>query len=132
VYVEYFCDAAGSHNLYRRSVAFDAASKPLITDSDILLSNIRENPGGTDCFLYQPSTITVGSTPFTFILDVAVTLTVQTQQLDPITNTYQTETKALLNVSPRNVFNTWSFAGMGYMSRIQSTPITVQNLMALP
>jgi hypothetical protein len=55
---------------------------------------------------------------------------VQTQQLDPITNTYQTETKALLNVSPRNVFNAWSLASIGYTDRIQSTPVTVTNLLA--
>ena len=59
---------------------------------------------------------------FTFVLDVAVTLTVQTQQIDPITKQYQTETKALLNVSPRNVFNAWELAGIGYTERIQSTP----------
>ena len=49
-------------------------------------------------------------TPFTFVLDVAITLTVETQQIDPITKQIQTETKALLNVSPRNVFNAWSLA----------------------
>ena len=68
--------------------------------------------------------MTVQGTPFTFVLDVAVTLTVQTQQIDPVTKQFQTETKALLNVSPRNVFIAWVLAGMGYTDRIQSTPAT--------
>ena len=64
------------------------------------------------------------------MLDVAITLTVQTEQIDPVTRQFQTETKALLNVSPRNVFNAWSLAGLGYTDRIQSTPATVTSLMA--
>ena len=87
------------------------------------------NPGGTPCFTYQTSTITVNATPFTFVLDVAITLTVQTQQIDPVTKVYQTETKALLNVSPRNVFNAWELASIGYTDRIQSTPATVTALL---
>jgi prepilin-type N-terminal cleavage/methylation domain-containing protein len=130
VYVEYTCDAAGSGNLYRNVMAFDAATKPALTNSNILLSNIIPNPGGVDCFLYQTSEIWVGATPFNFVLDVAVTLTVETEQLDPITNTYQTETKALLNVSPRNVFHAWTYAGMGYTNRIQSTPTSLAALLA--
>jgi hypothetical protein len=54
---------------------------------------------------------------------------VQTQQLDPITRRYQMETKALLNVSPRNVFNAWAYAGMGYSERIQPTPPSITLLL---
>jgi type II secretory pathway pseudopilin PulG len=135
VYVEYYCDngdtgTTGSHNLYRRIMAFNAAPpKPAVTNSQILLSNIYPNPGGTQCFQYQPQTVVVQGTSYTFILDVAVTLTVQTQQLDPITRRYQTETKALLNVSPRNVFNAWAYAGMGYTERIQPTPPSIALLL---
>jgi len=57
---------------------------------------------------------------------------VQTQSVDAVTKQFQTETKALLNVSPRNVFNTWSLASIGYTDRIQSTPTTVTTLIALP
>jgi type II secretory pathway pseudopilin PulG len=129
VYVEYTCDSAVSHNLYRNVMAFDAASKPAVTDSQILLSNIIDNPGGTPCFTYQTTTMIVQGTPFTFVLDVAVTLTVETEEIDPITKVKQTETKALLNVSPRNVFNAWMLASMGYTDRIQSTPATVTALL---
>jgi Tfp pilus assembly protein PilW len=128
VYVEYTCDVA-SGNLYRNAMAFTAGTKPAVTAANVLLSNIIANPGGTACFTYQTSTITVNGTLFTFVLDVAITLTVQTQQLDPITRTYQTETKALLNVSPRNVFNAWSFAGYSYTDRIQSTPASIVALL---
>ena len=128
VYVEYTCDTA-SHNLYRNVMRYDATSKPAVTDSHILLGNIIDNPGGTPCFTYQTTSMTVQGTPFTFVLDVAVTLTVQTQQLDPITRAYQTETKALLNVSPRNVFSAWQMASLGYTDHIQSTPASVTALL---
>jgi type II secretory pathway pseudopilin PulG len=140
VYIEYYCDngdpgTTGTFNLYRNVMAFDAVPpKPSVTNSMILLSNVHPNPpdaGGAarPCFQYQTVTVTVNGTPFTFVLDVAVTLTVQTQQVDPITRQYQTETKALLNVSPRNVFNAWELAGMGYTNRIQSTPTSITALL---
>jgi len=49
-----------------------------------------------------------------------------------VTKQYQTETKALLNVSPRNVYNALQLANMGYTDRIQSTPGTVAALAAAP
>jgi prepilin-type N-terminal cleavage/methylation domain-containing protein len=130
VYVEYTCDHSGSNNLYRNVMPFDAATKPPLTDAQILLSNIVDNPDGSDCFKYQRATVMVQGTPFTFILDVAITLTVQTQLKDPVTQQFQKETKALLNVSPRNVFSAFSLAGIGYTDRIQSTPVSVTTLLA--
>lgn len=142
VYVEYTCDngdagTVGTHNLYRNVMAFNAAAKPALDNSMILLNNIYPNDPDTGgvarpCFKYQTVTITTGTpaTNFTFVTDVAVTLTVQTEQIDPVTRQYQKETKALLNVSPRNVFNTWAYAGLAYTDRIQSTPATVVSLLA--
>ena len=131
VYVEYTCDATVTNNLYRNVMAFDLnpAAKPALTNSQILLSNVIPNPGGTDCFRYETSLINVNGTNFRFVLGVAVTLTVETEQIDPITQARQTETKALLNVSPRNVFNAWSYAGMNYTHRIQSTPVSITDLL---
>jgi prepilin-type N-terminal cleavage/methylation domain-containing protein len=137
VYVEYSispsCICSGTcspstttGNLYRNSMSWNAASKTPAAASQILLSNITQNPNGTACFTYQPKTVS----PDTYVTDVAVTLTVQTQILDPITRTYQTETKALLNVSPRNVFNTWELAGSGSGNRVQPTPATITALLA--
>jgi prepilin-type N-terminal cleavage/methylation domain-containing protein len=132
VYVEYTCDTVGG-NLYRNAMAYDAtAKKPLPDPSLVLLGNILPNPGGTPCFTYQvTSPITIQGQPLSFVLDVAITLTVQTQQVDPVTKLKQQETKALLNVSPRNVFNAWELAGVGFTDRIQSTPASVSLLSGM-
>jgi hypothetical protein len=127
VYVEYTCDTTAG-NLYRNSIAFDAASKPAVTASEVLLDNISANPGGTDCFTYMPNPQPVVGAN-TYVLDVAITLTVHTAVKDPTTNAYITETKALLNVSPRNVFDVWQLASGGINNRVQPMPPTVANLL---
>ncbi|HJZ71086.1 MAG TPA: prepilin-type N-terminal cleavage/methylation domain-containing protein [Vicinamibacterales bacterium] len=142
VYIEYYCDNGdlgtdGSFNLYRNVVqpfvpfGAPAAVKPPVDSSMVLLSNVHPNPpdaGGVarPCFLYQEP---VPPSVPGMVLDVAVTLTVWSQGLDPITKQIQTETKALLNVSPRNVFFTWEFAGLGYMNRVQPTPPAIAALL---
>jgi hypothetical protein len=68
-----------------------------------------------------------------FVTDVAVTLTVQTSNPDPqvpLINgqpNYQRETKALLNVSPRNVYNAYEFAFLDYLNRVQPTPMMIKS-----
>ena len=124
VYLEYTCDTT-TNNLYRNSIAWNAASKPAVTGSQVLLSNVVANPSGTACFTYQ--TATVGAN--TYVTNVAITLTVQTQQVDPITKQYQIETKALLNVSPRNVFNVWELASIGLTNRVQPMPPSILALL---
>ena len=101
------------------------APSPAPTPSQILLSNIVENPNGTACFTYQTATLN----GITFVTDVAITLTVQTQLIDPVTKRYQTETKALLNVSPRNVFNAWELASLNVTNRVQPTPPSITALL---
>jgi prepilin-type N-terminal cleavage/methylation domain-containing protein len=143
VYVEYVCDngsiagvTSPSHNLYRNVMIFDpqttgyVATKPAVTPSQILLTNVYPNPSDTDgserpCFKYQWATVNGQQ----YVLDVAITLTVQTQQIDPLTRQYQTETKALLNVSPRNVFDVWTMAGYSESNRVQFTPPRVTALL---
>ena len=124
VYVEYTCDAVLG-NLYRNAMAFDAGAKPAVNASQVLLSNIQPNPGGAACFTYQQKTVGAN----TYVTDVAITLTVQTQKKDAVTKQFQKETKALLNVSPRNVFNAWELAGIGATNRIQPMPASVTNLL---
>jgi len=124
VYVEYSCDYT-AQNLYRNVMPFNAATKPAKTPAMVLLTNVIANPGGTPCFTYQ--TETVGTT--TYVTDVAITLTVRTQQVDPTTKQYQTEAKALLNVSPRNVFHVWELASLNLTKRIQPIPPSVVNLL---
>jgi hypothetical protein len=127
MYVEYTCDTDGG-NLYRNVMAFDADAKPALTSSEVVLTNIQPNPNGTACFTYQPDPLPVVGAN-TYVLDVAITLTVQTQLRDPITKQFQLETKALLNVSPRNIFNTWQLASAGITNRLQPMPATVAALL---
>ena len=124
VYVEYWCDIA-SGRLYRNSMPFTAGAKPAYTVDMVLIDNILANPGGTPCFTYQTQT----AAGATFVTDVAITLTVRTQNRDVNTNDFQTESKALLNVSPRNVFNVWQMAGLGNTNRVQPTPASVTALL---
>ena len=124
VYVEYWCDVA-SGRLYRNSMPFTAGAKPAYNVDMVLIDNILANPGGTPCFTYQ--TQTAGGS--TFVTDVAITLTVRTQNRDANTNDFQVESKALLNVSPRNVFNVWQMAGLGNTNRVQPTPASVTALL---
>ena len=129
VYLEYTCDLSTTPgHLYRNSMAIDATSKQAVTDNQILLSNILPNPDGTDCFTYLPNPLPVVGLN-KYVLDVAITLTVQTQMTDPATHQYQTETKSLLNVSPRNVFNVWQLASAGFTNRIQPLPSNVSNVL---
>ena len=138
-YIEYTCDSAtgppaGGGNLYRQVLYYDALPAAKInppTASMVVLSNILPNPpdsGSTTpapCFKYQEKSVGTD----TYVVDVSVTLTAQTQNADPQTNQFQTETKALLNVSPRNVFEGWQLASASVTNRIQPMPPTVTNLL---
>ena len=125
VYVEYVCDYANSGNLYRSVTPFSAAT---IIAQQVLLPNLTStgNPGGTPCFVYQEQPVNCNSTAANpcYVVDVAVTLTVQTQQRDPYTGQFQTETKALLNVSPRNVFDAYELSTLSN-NRVQPMPASV-------
>lgn len=130
-YIEYKCDTAGG-NLYRNVVNIvPGAVKPAVSSSMIVLNNLQPNPPdpGTvtaaPCFKYQEKTF--GGN--TYDVDVSVTLTVQTQNRDPQTQQFQQETKALLNVSPRNIFDVWELASAGVTNRIQPTPSIVTSLL---
>lgn len=137
-YVEYDCDTANG-KLYRNVMAFDASAKPDVTDREILLDNITANPEDTPCFTYMPSPLPYLTTVSdngcacnqSFVLDVAITLTVNTEQVDRLTRQVQTETKALLNVSPRNVFSVWQLASSGAdnANRLQPMPASVKLLL---
>jgi prepilin-type N-terminal cleavage/methylation domain-containing protein len=130
VYVQYECDV-NAGRLYRRSMAFNIGAKTPLTPDQTLLNNVVANPIDpatglpADCFTYQEA-IANGDK---YVVDVAITLTVQTPAPDPVTGLYQKETKALLNVSPRNVFNVWELAGLGVANRVQPTPPSVTNLL---
>ena len=129
VYVEYQCDVANGR-LYRNSMAFDTVGKVAPTVEQILIDNIEANPVNPDgtstpCFTYQTETVNGRR----YVVDVAVTLTIRSQARDKNTGDFQRETKALLNVAPRNVFNVWQMAGLGLYDRIQPVPAPVTALL---
>lgn len=124
VYVEYTCNTV-TGLLSRNMMAWNAASKPALTPAMALLSNVVANPGGSPCFMYQTETVQ-GTT---YVTAVAVTLSVRTQVIDPVTGQFQVETKTLLNVSPRNVFHAWQLASMSELNRIQITPASITALL---
>jgi prepilin-type N-terminal cleavage/methylation domain-containing protein len=145
VYVEYTCvpgtpQAPGF--LYRNQINFwNLPAVPPLDPSMIVLTGVLQNPNSlagaaVPCFTYQLQTrdgANAAQNDMAFVTDVAVTLTVQTQNPDPqapLINgqpNYQTETKALLNVSPRNVFNAYEFATLDYLNRIQPTPMLIKS-----
>jgi prepilin-type N-terminal cleavage/methylation domain-containing protein len=125
VYIEYSCDTANGF-LYRNEMPFDQTTPKLApVVSQILLNNIQPNPDGTDCFTYEVRTVVNDD----YVIDVAITLTVRTERRDPQTGAFQTETKALLNVAPRNVFEVWQMATMNMTNRVQPIPASVTALL---
>jgi prepilin-type N-terminal cleavage/methylation domain-containing protein len=141
LYVEYTCvpgTAAAPGFLYRNQMAFNAAagSKLPVNPGMVVLSNVLANPptlngGAVPCFTYQ--VVTVGTNlDYAFVTDVAVTLTVQTPLQDAQTHQFQQETKALLNVSPRNVFNAFLLARQGNDNRVQAMPLITKTNILYP
>ena len=129
VYVEYTCDTSTTPGfLYRSMSSITAGSKAAnVTLLDNVLVNPPASVGGANppCFVYQTGTANGN----TYVTDVAVTLTVQTQFRDPVTQQFQTETKALLNISPRNLVDGYYLDSMGQPNRLQPMPASVANLL---
>lgn len=132
-YVEYTCSQGTSTapgKLYRNQMSITAASKPALDNTMILLDNVLANPNDPSnntvpCFSYQVQPLGAGYV----VTDVAVTLTVQTQNKDAKTGQFQPETKALLNVSPRNVVEVFDTARLVDPLRAQPIPASVTNLL---
>jgi len=133
VYVEYVCTqgtVAAPGNLYRNQMSITAGAKPAVDNTMILLNNVLTNPNDPNgnavpCFAYQVQTLGSGLC----VTDVAVTLTVQTQNKDPQTGQFQPETKALLNVAPRNVVEVYDTASLVDPTRAQVIPPSVSALL---
>jgi prepilin-type N-terminal cleavage/methylation domain-containing protein len=135
VYIEYTCSQGTITNpgfLYRNQMLITAASKPANDNTMILLGNVLGNPNDANnnpvpCFNYQVRQI--GNLPNYCVTNVALTLTVQTQNKDQQTQQFQPETKALLNVGPRNVIEVWGTANLVDSTRAQSMPASVTALL---
>ena len=133
VYLEYTCTqgtSAAPGSLYRNQMSITAGAKPAVTNTMILLSNVLTNPNDVNgnpvpCFAYQVQPL--GSSYC--VTDVAVTLTVQTQNKDQQTNQFQPETKALLNVAPGNVVEVYDTASLTDPMRAQPMPASVTALL---
>jgi len=63
------------------------------------------------------------------VIGVAIMTTVRSQQRDQNTGDFQRVTKALLNVSPRNVVNVWMNASLNNTNRMQPLPASVVQLL---
>lgn len=132
-YVEYTCSQGTSTApgvLYRNEMSITASSKPAVDNTMILLNNVLANPvdpnnNAVPCFNYQVQQLGSGYV----VTDVGVTLTVQTQNKDPQTGQFQQETKALLNISPRNVVEVFDTARLVDPTRAQNIPASVTSLL---
>jgi len=133
IYVEYTCDNAVNPGLLYRNEVLNAmnvgAVKPAVNPSMYLLNNLQPNPDGSGCFNYQIQNASINGVSLPFVTDVAVTITVQTQLRDPQTGQFQQETKALLNITPRNVLYVWEAASLGEVPRAQQMPVNISNLL---
>jgi hypothetical protein len=134
MYVEYTCTQGSTSapgTLYRHQIAFDQTTAKTANDNTmILLNNVLGNPNDPNgnavpCFAYQVQPVGTGFC----VTNVAVTLTVQTQNKDPKTGQFQRETKALLNVAPRNVVEVYATANLVDPTRAQPMPATVTALL---
>jgi len=133
VYVEYTCapgTAAAPGFLYRNQMPITQVGKPAVNNTMILLSNVLPNPNDANnnpvpCFAYQVKPLGASFC----VTDIAVTLTVQTQNKDLQTQQFQPETKALLNVAPRNIVEVYDTSSLVDSTRAQAMPATVTALL---
>lgn len=139
-YVEYTCvqgTPAVPGFLYRNQVPWTSTVIPPNDPTMIVLTGVLTNPNDASgspvpCFKYQLQTIdgaNAAAEDRAFVTDVAVTLTVQTPNKDPQTAQFQTETKALLNISPRNVYDAWQSATLSYSNRVQPMPLNLKGVL---
>ncbi len=132
VYMEYACTQAadGSGRLTRRMMPFTTlpAAKPNFPPVT-LVRNVLPNADGAACFSYQSDGLLGNS----YVQNVAVTITVQTERPDPRTRDYNIDRtrmkKSLLNVSPRNVYQAWWAATQNRNQYVQPTPQSVTDLL---
>jgi hypothetical protein len=140
VYVEYTCvqgTQAAPGFVYRNQVPWTANAIPPNDPTMIVLTGVLTNPNDANgnpvpCFTYQLQTrdgVNAAANDLAFVTDVAVTLTVQTPNKDPQIAQFQRETKALLNVSPRNVYNAYLSAVFDYSNRVQPMPLNLKGTL---
>lgn len=83
----------------------------------VLLQNVQPNPGGVAAFQF----LTSDRAGFRFVLGVTVTMTVRTNQVDPESGAFRTETMTV-NLVPRNVLDAYDVAGYTSTTFVQNQP----------
>jgi hypothetical protein len=116
VYVRYDCNP--NAGLLTRSITTVTPWTTWANQPDVLLTRLIPNPGGTPCFALT----TASAGGYTFVTNVAITLSVQTSVPDPQTGTYLTLTKSLRNLAPRNLLIGLELAHVPHTARLQPTP----------
>ncbi len=132
VYVEYRCDIDAGilyRNVIENAVTPGAApTKTAAGPTQVLLDNLTDpDTGRVPCFVYQQQTVS----PHIFVINVAISLTTRAQFRDRSAG-IQKETKSLLNVAPRNVFNSWLLASMATSDRVHGIPQSIRDLLPPP
>ena len=157
VYVEYRCTPTPTGEgglLERRTAAWnDAAVGPWETLLSNLVTNRVDALTGlpVPCFTFQTKdaqwlaldgVTLIG--PITSVVNVAITLSARSQLMDPrrrlddagtldVDERYDYERKALLTVSPRNVFQAWEMSTMSSAAQhVQPEPAEITFLAGLP
>ena len=128
-YVQYDCNTAT--NTLTRSSTVLAPGVVAKNTPQILLSDLVANPGGTPCFGYGTGTTAAGFTN-SFVPSVSITITVQTNRVDPSTGQYIVMTKSLFNLAPRNVVAALNLAQSGNTGLLQPNPTCCQVPYSLP
>jgi prepilin-type N-terminal cleavage/methylation domain-containing protein len=119
VYVRYDCNAAAG--TLTRSLATISPWTASADDPSVLLTNLVPNPGGAACF--EITTASAGT--YTFVTNVAITLSVRTTAPDPQTGEHLYLTRSLRNLAPRNLLIGWELANRSHTSRLQPTPLNL-------
>jgi prepilin-type N-terminal cleavage/methylation domain-containing protein len=118
-YVKYTCDT-GAGTL-SRSMTVVTPGTTTANASEVLVSDLTANPGGTACFQYTSRTLGT----YTFVTSVGITLSARSSKVDPQTKQYVTMTKSFLNLAPRNVLMGLELALTGSEIRLQPTPSNI-------
>jgi prepilin-type N-terminal cleavage/methylation domain-containing protein len=136
VYVRYTCDTTSTPGTLTRSVTTITPGSSTISTAQSLLSTLIVNPSnttyptGVPCFIFTQLSVTVGSTTYTFVTNVGITLSVRSLKPDPHTSQYLTMTKSFLDLAPRNLLAGVELANAAtsnsaLTSRLQATPSNV-------
>jgi prepilin-type N-terminal cleavage/methylation domain-containing protein len=121
-FVQYQCNVASSGQLTRSITPLTATAK---NTAVILLDNLLStgNPDGSPCFNYPSTTqVIVNGTTYTFEAAVGVTLTLQTEEIDPLIQKLGQETNTFLNLAPRNIVAGVALANAGNANYLQPNP----------